>query len=68
LIDQLRITAAHLAETHIFRKHPDRPFCHVCHMSGINGRSIVHLPSCVVGRVLSAVEQLKGAPPLQQQH
>lgn len=66
LIDQLRITATHLAETHIFRKHPGLPFCQVCHMSGINDRPFVHLPSCAVGRVLSAIEQLKGAPPLPQ--
>jgi hypothetical protein len=58
LVDQLVIVARHLTETHIFRKDPDLPLCQLCLMTGHGGRPIPHLSSCLVGRVLSAIEQL----------
>lgn len=61
LVDQLVIVASHLAESHIFRKYVDEPFCQYCLMSGPNGRPIAHLPSCAVGRVFRAIEELKGS-------
>jgi hypothetical protein len=66
LVEQLVIAAGHLTETHIFRKDPDLPLCRLCYMSGINGRPIPHLSSCLIGRVLVAIEDLRGAPRLQQ--
>jgi hypothetical protein len=62
LVDQLVITARQLADSHIFLKDPAIPFCQVCSTSGIGGRPIPHLKSCAVGRVVSAIEQLHGAP------
>ena len=59
LVDQLVITARHLADSHIFRKHVEYPFCQICLMSGLNGRPIAHLASCMVGRVLRSIEDLR---------
>lgn len=58
LVDQLVITARYLANEHIFRKVPGLPFCQVCQISGLNGHPIQHLPSCSVGEVLRAIEEL----------
>jgi hypothetical protein len=61
LVDQLVIAATHLAEAQIFTGTPDLPFCKVCQLSGINGRPIVHLRSCLVGNVVKAVEDLRSS-------
>lgn len=59
LVDQLMITATHLADSHIFRENPDLPFCTKCCISGLNGRPIQHLSSCAVGGVLRSIEDLR---------
>jgi hypothetical protein len=58
LVDQLVITASHLAATQI-HEGAGIPFCKLCHISGINGRPITHLGSCPIGRVHVAVEDLR---------
>src|ERR1700744_1094871 len=57
---RLRDAAADLAHGHIYRADPSLPFCRICLMSGLNGRPIAHLPSCPVGRVFAAIEELSG--------
>lgn len=64
LVEQLVITASHLALTRIAFTLPDLPFCQVCSISGINGRPIAHLPSCAVGQVRKAIDDLCVARPL----
>ena len=59
LVEQLVITARHLADSHIFRETPDLPFCTKCCTSGLNNRPIQHLPSCTVGNVLRAIGDLR---------
>jgi hypothetical protein len=58
LVDQLVITARALATRSIGYEVASLPFCKVCFMSGLNGHPIQHLPSCVVGQVLRAIEEL----------
>lgn len=64
LVEQLVITASHLALTRIAFTLPDLPFCQVCFISGINGRPIAHLPSCAVGQVRKAIDDLCVGRPL----
>lgn len=58
LVDQLVITARALADRSIGHEVADLPFCKVCFMSGINRHPVQHLPSCAVGQVLRAIEEL----------
>lgn len=64
LVEQLVITASQLAETRIGRTVPDLPFCQVCFISGLNGHPIAHLPSCAVGCVRKAIDDLCVGRPL----